>query len=210
MRTSISPRAQRCKSKAGYTVIELVMAMAVFAIGVTGVAAMQSATTVSNRHAKNIAIASAIAKTWQEELAVDATVWTATNAASLQQTSWVQLVNGAGNGAWVLPATVGTMGATFDALGNFTAVQANTVFCAHIRLTRLIQTQGSGLVRADVRVFWPRHGHDWEQAAYCTAAVGTNFRTYAPDETTNQLWGTTELDNFHFVYTSSAIRETPP
>lgn len=206
--TFLSSKSRFSRSRSGYTVIELVMAMAVFAIGVTGVAAMQSATSTSNRHAKNIAIASAVAKTWQEELAVDATRWTALDGTSLNNTSWVQLIT-TSDSSWVLPATVGTMGAGFDALGNFTTVQADVVFCTHIRLTRLIQSQGSGLVRTDVRVFWPKHGHDWEQATYCAPGVGTSlFRPYSP--TTSQLATATELDNFHFVHTTSAIREAPP
>jgi Tfp pilus assembly protein PilV len=69
-------QARRAHQEGGYTVIELVMAMGVFAIGITGISAMQAATSASNRHAKNLAIANAIAKTWHEELAVDATQWT--------------------------------------------------------------------------------------------------------------------------------------
>lgn len=197
-------RRRHFRPDSGYTMIELVMAMAVFAIGVTGVAAMQSATTVSNRHAKNVAVASAIAKTWQEELAVDATLWTAVNPASLGQTNWINLIT-LSNAQWAYPETVGTMGASFDALGNFTADPLEIVFCAHIKLTRLIQFPGSGLVRTDVRVFWPKHGHA-DQAVYCAQGVGLGARAYAPVTDTQT---DTDLDNFHFVYATSAVRETP-
>lgn len=196
----------RHSKPSGYTIIELVMAMAVFAIGVTGIAAMQSATTASNRHAKNIAVASAIAKTWQEELAVDATRWTAVNTAiGLANTNWVRLFTD-DDGAWFLPDTVGTMGASFDALGNFTANASDVVFCTHLRLTRLIQSEGSQLVRAQVRVFWPKHGHDWETNNYCTPGAGTNLRNYVPGSNDPTA---TEFDNFHFVYSTSAIRQSP-
>ena len=42
-------------------------------------------------------------------------------------------------------------------------VQADGVFCTHVRLTWLYgnnanQATGNGLLRAEVRVFWPRDG----------------------------------------------------
>lgn len=202
-------QARRAHQEGGYTVIELVMAMGVFAIGITGISAMQAATSASNRHAKNLAIANAIAKTWHEELAVDATQWTVQNdAIGLAQTNWVKQValGDLGTAPWFLPATVGTMGASFDALGNFTTDAEQTVFCTHIRLTRLIRAQGSGLIRADVRVFWPRFGHDWTQQNYCSlAATPDTFAPFAPGTTAADE---TEVDNFHFVYSTSAIRQT--
>lgn len=199
----------RLERQGGYTVIELVMAMGVFAIGITGISAMQAATSASNRHAKNLAIANAIAKTWHEELAVDATQWTIQNdVIGLAQTNWVKQVELGDLGAapWFLPTTVGTMGASFDALGNFTTDAAQAVFCTHVRLTRLIRTQGSGLIRADVRVFWPKFGHDWNQQNYCSAAV--NPDTFAPFTPSTTGTDETEVDNFHFVYSTSAIRQT--
>ena len=41
----------------GYTVIELLMALTVLALGASGVVAMQRVTLESNRYAKNLAIA---------------------------------------------------------------------------------------------------------------------------------------------------------
>lgn len=199
----------RLERQGGYTVIELVMAMGVFAIGITGISAMQAATSASNRHAKNLAIANAIAKTWHEELAVDATQWTVQNdLIGLGQTSWVKQVElgDLGTPPWFRPDTVGTMGASFDALGNFTTDPTQAVFCTHVRLTRLIRIQGSGLIRADVRVFWPKFGHDWTQQEYCSAAVNpTTFAPFVPGSTGADA---TEVDNFHFVYSTSAIRQT--
>src|SRR6476659_3501314 len=63
-------------SKRGYTIVELLMAVCVFGIGVVGIIAMQKVTATSNRHAKNLATATHVAESWLEHMAVDATRWT--------------------------------------------------------------------------------------------------------------------------------------
>ena len=59
----------------GYTIVELMMAITVLAIGVSGIIAMQKITVASNLHAKKLAIATQIARAWQDRLAVDASLW---------------------------------------------------------------------------------------------------------------------------------------
>ena len=51
----------------GYTVVELMMALAVFATGVTGIVAMQRATVSSNRLAKNMTIATGVAQAYEHK-----------------------------------------------------------------------------------------------------------------------------------------------
>jgi prepilin-type N-terminal cleavage/methylation domain-containing protein len=192
----------------GYTMVELVMAMGIFAIGITGVAAMQTATSASNRHAKNLAIASAIAKTWQEELAIDAVRWDMNNPlVGALNTTWIRTATG----NWALPANNAavTMGPAFDAIGNFTNVVADTAFCVHIRLTPLLQTTPptptGTLMRAEVRVLWPKLGANWTEVNFCTL-LPNQFRAFNAAATAA---GNTEVDNFHFVYATSALRENP-
>jgi Tfp pilus assembly protein PilV len=195
------------RKQGGYTVVELVMAMGIFALGVTGVAAMQTATSVSNRHAKNLAIATSIAKTWQEELAIDAMRWTDNPLSLTTDTTWLKTATPGSTPAWMVPLTnpLATMGASFDALGNFIPNAAAATFCVHIRLTPLMTAVGSGLTRTEVRVFWAKAGYAWEGgSAPCTAAPGS-FRTLDTSATSSA--GNTELDNFHFVYMTSAVRQ---
>ena len=82
----------------GYTVVELMMSLAVFATGVTGIIAMQRATVTSNQHAKNLGLATGIAQAWQSQLAADATLWNSTVAT----TNWLTTI-AASNGQWQLP-----------------------------------------------------------------------------------------------------------
>lgn len=186
----------------GYTVVELMMALVIFAIGVTGVVAMQKVTSNANGHAKNLAIATHIAQSWQERLAVDATQWGQNGTAVITNTTWVNGVNSSEE--WVLPAQNTTLdfGPGFDALGSFvdittTAGAARAVFCTHLRLTHLLTTEGSRLVRSEVRVFWPKPGRTFDSGnAYCASGASVTDIGAATND-------------FHFVYKTTAIRQTP-
>ncbi len=176
------------------------MALAVFGIGVVGVIAMQRVTSTSNRHAKNLATATHIAQSWLERLAVDASRWD--QSRPITDTTWLSATKGPTEAAWHLPATSTTagFGAGFGALGQPITAAANAsqiVFCTHLRLTYLLPPTaqpGNGLVRAEVRVFWPRDGEAYANGDYCKTGIET------------ALGRTPEA--FHFVYKATAIRQT--
>ena len=52
------------RSQAGYTMVELMMALALLTVGVLGIVSLQRVTVVSNGHAKRLATAQRIAQTW--------------------------------------------------------------------------------------------------------------------------------------------------
>jgi type IV pilus assembly protein PilV len=184
-------------SARGYTVIELMMAITVFAIGVTGIAAMQKVTVASNSHAKTLALATHIAQSWQEQLAADSTLW-APGAPGATGTRWLA------TGVWTRPADVpaagtATFGASFDPIGNFTTEAADIFFCAHIRITNMqagVALPGNGMFRTEVRVFWPRSGRALTIPNYC--AAGTDANGFTVNDT----------DEYHFVHMVSAVRQS--
>ena len=187
----------------GYTVVELLMALAVFATGVTGIIAMQRTVIAANRHARNLTVANGIAQAWLDQLAADSTMWR-TNLAS---TVWLQSINNAGmNGAWQLPvqsvAAARNFGPTFNVFGAPTP-GAND-YCAHIRLTWLAfdETQGgspgTGSMRAEVRVFWLRDGAT-RVAGDCTAQA-----TATVNAVTNDV-----NDSYFFVYQATSLAQRP-
>ena len=190
----------------GYTAVELMMAIGIFGIGVTGIIAMEKVTTVSNQHAKNLGIATHIAESWLDMLATDAVTWNHPSRDSplppdIGQTTWLQSVRANANTVndWFLPAysTVLAFGPAFDALGNpvNAAVSPGSVaFCSHLRLSWLYQptVSGNGLIRAEVRVFWLRDGQGFAQNM-CAGDQVTNVGAATP--------------TFHFVQKITAIRE---
>ena len=196
-------RHPKAAAQRGYTVVELMMALAVFAIGVSGIIAMQKITLASNRHAKNLAVATSIAQAWQEVLAADAAQWNHPSARIgssdlANDTFWLKTVEGQPN-VWVRPPWETTMnfGPGFDALGNPTNVEANAVFCTHVRFNWLYANQpGSGLIRAEVRVFWLRdiRGGSQDNKPICSDQV-------LPTKVEQNR------HRYHFVYHTTSVRK---
>ncbi len=197
-RPLLGARAER----RGFTVVELLMALAIFAIGATGVLALQVVSSRANTHAKDLATATQLARSWQDKLAIDALLWNGGGGVwQLDRTEWVQQVD-ALNNQWFLPANdaAGTFGPATDAKGMYVdgVVQSDVYFCTHLRLTRLLPAdQGGEVLRAEVRVFWPKGYQAWNGGAdYCTP--GANVGNIAA-----------ATSQFNFVYHTSVLRETP-
>lgn len=181
-----------------YTVVELMMSLAVFATGVTGIIAMQRATVTSNQMAKNMTLANAIAQSWLTHLQADATLW----RNDLNATVWLKSVDVASvNNAWQLPAYDETLdfGPQFDALGQ--PVPSGGEFCAQIRLAWLYRDQngggirGNGVIRTEVRVFWPRGGQSRVTGDCTSGATATVAAVGAA------------TDTYHFVVHAGAVRQ---
>lgn len=195
----------------GYTAVELMLALGLFAVGVSGIIAMQKLTIVSNQHAKNLAIATKIAEAWLDQLAADATLWNSpTKPGELDDigdTVWVENASGANDGVWKLPVWNDDLnfGRGFDALGAPLETADDARFCTHLRLTTLYSATGgatgsgretlagNGLVRAEVRVFWLRDG-------------ATPIEKACSDEDTIDEV-TAATDTYHRVYKVSAVRQ---
>lgn len=197
----------RSRAQRGYTAVELLMAISIFGIGVAGIISMQKVTAVSNAHAKNMSIATHIAESWLDMLALDAATWTAPGQQGASRlignTVWLNSVTTNADTAnnWFLPGYSSTLsfGPSFDAFGDPVNPASTTpvAFCSHLRLSWLYQPSatGNGLIRAEVRVFWLKDGQTFAQnmcSAGQIAAVGAATQT------------------FSFVQKITAIRENNP
>ncbi|HEY2408075.1 MAG TPA: prepilin-type N-terminal cleavage/methylation domain-containing protein [Polyangiaceae bacterium] len=189
----------------GYTAVELMMSIAIFGIGLTGIAAMQKVVAVSNMHAKNLSIATHIAESWLDVLNADAAQWNSPSPTVATQdrttdTEWLKsVVTNPGSGGWVLPnpaySTHFQFGSYFDALGNPQQLATGAAFCTNIRLSWLYQeTQGNGLIRAEVRVYWLRDGQS-------SVTANTNPCLETPDNVT------AGASHYHFVQKVTALKE---
>ena len=208
----ITPRSKRLRQELrgqlsarrgarAYTVIEVLMSMAVLAVGVSGIIAMQEVTLASNLHAKNLAVATHIAQGWMGMLDAEAALWG--TSGSLARTTW--LAQGVGQADWFRPGYDSTrlFGPAFDALGNPVATlnqDPNARFCVDLRMAPLTtDNRGGGMTRVEVRVIWLRSdavlgGSVLPQAHAC----GLEATQVAEDD---------ERRLFHFLFMSGAVRQ---
>jgi type IV pilus assembly protein PilV len=205
LRQGSSARARRAAA-AGYTVLEVMMAMAVLSIGATGVIAMQKATMIGNVHARDLATANAVAMAWVERLRADSLRWKLDDSgiSTIGSTTWLNKVGtdfpaiANPENVWFRPddivdsdisAAADARGAdTFDDADNLTD---NPGFCTHVRLLQLTPNT----IRADVRVFWlKRQGTGTVNGdALCSTDGGYVDGVGAA------------IDSYHYVYVSTAL-----
>ena len=194
-------RAPRfCIRPRGYTAVEVLMAMTVMAIGAAGVMSMQKASVLGNLDARKTDVANSIARTWVERLQRDAMQWTepgpTTGTATNMATAAILSNAIASAGNWVFPdqyiGLTPPFSPAFDILGRDLPAGnlGNAVFCANVRLTWL--TAGE-LLRADVRVLWPRGIANAPANGWCNAALGN-----IPDPLV-----------YHSIYVTTALRGNP-
>jgi prepilin-type N-terminal cleavage/methylation domain-containing protein len=189
----------------GYTVVELMMALAVLAVSISGVLAMQKVTAVSNANARHVAVANGIAQTWIEQLRADARLWNRpadrNDTSDLNETLWLQNL-GTDNDDYYVPTWDSTreIGRAFDVLGRpLPDGDAATAFCVHLlmrELTPPASTELRGEIRATVRVFWPR------TSTPNTFCAGNQNATAS-----GGVGDPAQLSAYHFVYHTTVIRQ---
>jgi prepilin-type N-terminal cleavage/methylation domain-containing protein len=189
-------RVQRA-SKRGFTIVELMMSLAVLTVGLSGVVAMQKLTAMTNLHSKSVAIATRVAEAWQSQLLVDGTQWR--RSTQLTNTVWLQSADAAAT--WIRPAfdTRRAFGAGFDALGNPVA-EANyeqAQFCVHLQLVPVVPFTDSAnaTIRATIRVIWPRAQGNPGATHFCAPQAQPSVADRTED--------------FHSLYQTIAIRVHP-
>jgi len=183
----------------GYTLVELMMALALFFVAMLGIISMQKITVVSNAHAKNLAIAERIAQSWGGQLEMDATTWRGAFGTGFLNSA----------AAWQRPAYIGgrNFGAAFDALGNPLTDSgtdlAKARFCTHVRMSWLYPTTmgvgGNAMLRAEIRVFWQRDG---EAPLDSTATMCSAVQTPAQATAIGLSAG-----SYYFVYQTVGVRQ---
>jgi len=187
----------------GYTIVELMMALAIFGVSVIGIIMMQKVSVTANGHAKNVAMAQRVAAAWASQLEMDGAAWRNTFAAGFLNT----------NGVWERPPYIlnRNFGAAFDSLGNplqdSDADLKKARFCSHVRMSWLfpngMDRAGNAVLRAEIRVFWLREGSSpLNNGAFCGAPA-----TQTPDVVA-QIGQST--DRYHFVYETVAVRQHLP
>lgn len=191
------------RGRRGYTVIEVMIALTLLAVGTSGVIAMQKVTAIANRDAKSLVIANQVARTWIERLRADATQWNHPSPLDpnddLADTRWLKAVNG----VWFRPADDLAGSPAADALGNDVRDTDldNAIFCTNVRLTWMYGPAPTApppyLIRAEVRTYWLRDGGGGTvEAGKTICDPGIDLAKVAPS-----------LERYHFVYLTSALTQ---
>jgi prepilin-type N-terminal cleavage/methylation domain-containing protein len=193
---SVRQRTYRGRQR-GYTLVELMMALALFTVAVIGIIALQKIVIVSNAHAKNVAIAQRIAQAWAGQLEMDGTEWRTTFG-----NGWLNAAN-----VWQRPPYIADrqFGGAFDALGNPLNDNelSRAAFCSHVRMAWLFPatmgTAGNGMLRAEIRVFWLKDG---EVPLDSTASICSASQTATQASSIGLA-----TDRYRFVYQTVGVRQ---
>lgn len=194
----MKPRLAPRRGARGYTMVELMMAIALLTVSVLGIISLQKVTVVTNTHAKNLAMAQRIAQAVSGQLQLEATQW----VTNLPSGGYLNA-----NNVWERPLynTARGFSGAFDALGNPLKDEdaGSARFCAHVRQSWLypntMAVSGNGMLRAEIRVFWLRDGAaPLEKDALC--GKHTEVQAKAIGDATDQ---------YHFVYQTVGVRQHP-
>jgi prepilin-type N-terminal cleavage/methylation domain-containing protein len=197
-------KSQPSIQQLGFTIVELMMSLAILTVGISGIIAMQKVTAASNLHSKSVAIATQIANSWQDQLLVDGSIWrSATGGLAGLPVATTWLANANTPNVWFQPQYIPgrEFGAAFDALGNPVADAnvAQAQFCVHLLFVPVVALTNidNATVRATVRVLWPR-AQASQTATVNFCAPGNNPATIAQ-----------ATDKYHSLYQTFAIRVRP-
>jgi type II secretory pathway pseudopilin PulG len=193
--------ARRARRKGGFTIVEVVVAMAVMVFGIMAIVGLQSHTVQINSLARQMSIANQIAQTWLERMKQDAHRWvqipdpvsgTPTPIQILAETTWLQQVNAMPGRFQSVPAT-GAVSGAYDFQGNELVLGAagTPFFCTSFKPAWVFVGR---TIRVDVRVFWPR-----ERASAIVGCVDTD----APLNPGGPL-----VNSFHILYLSTVIKHS--
>lgn len=172
------------KASRGYSIIEVMMALGILAVGTTGVIALQKVALVGNTNARMADAARQVAGTWVERLKTDALQWNdPMGLQDIADTRWLNVAgvynpqNPPNAASWVrAPLILNWSSPMADIHGAdiFDANSLDGVFCTHLQLSQAVQKQYAlgGVthaiaVRAVIRVVWRR---DLSPFTECTTA----------------------------------------
>lgn len=193
-------KRNRRLGRRGYTAVEVLAALLLFAIGAAGVIGMQKVTIQGGTDAHHYDIANGIAHEWIARLQRDAMTWTQPNAiistSNISSTTWLNTALTNCDVSGFCKSFIGPSGSSqaFDIQGKDVNNTTDGFFCVQYRVSWISNPEQSpyynaaeegptALIRADVRVLWNRLeygpiGDCTAAAVPTTAAVGNQYHVY--------------------------------
>ncbi|MFW5921445.1 MAG: type IV pilus modification PilV family protein [Polyangiales bacterium] len=155
----------RRRRQQGFTLIEVMMALAVMTVGAMGIMALQQATTRGNGSARQMTLATDATRTWLERMHRDSMRWTQPGTSGLTGASGpVYLSNvpnpGEGPSGWFTPVHPDppadfTESYGFDYQGRDTFDADEMRYCTHLNMRWL---DAGDTIQVRARTWWHRRG----------------------------------------------------
>lgn len=188
----------RTRKNEGYTLVEVMMAVAILAVGATGILGLQGMAIRGNQEANEYATATRTVEMWLDRYRMDALAWRSggpgvlASPVLMASTELMTAMPAAGGTGWHFPTTTS---AAFPAAtqlsfhGNPRAAPGapTPIFCTQANLQWLYDATA---LRVDVRTFWRRRG------------VASGATTLTCPAVPNRL-------DYHIVAGSTLVRWTP-
>jgi len=157
---TLARRRLRGRLEGGYNMIEVMMGLAVLAVGATGVIALQKVTILGVTGGRNITTATAVASRHLEAVRADGVRWTDINIGAAPLVAALVAA-----GVWVDPAVnVPFLGDDLGASDVVGTTQSGLVgpvaYCTHLRAVQVSPdpAQLPVLLRIEARTFWAKSG----------------------------------------------------
>jgi prepilin-type N-terminal cleavage/methylation domain-containing protein len=226
---------RRARRSAGYTLIEVMVAIAISAIGISGIVFMQTATVRSNQDAHETQVATVFARTWIERIRRDSLMWTAVGdppRALILAGRNLGVPNSANyfvptlpnDGNWDVPVPLaGTalessganyhgvdVGALDPLLPAVPVANRDIYYCANTKFTVVHQANAlTNAIRADVRVWWSRKStlNETDYTPGIGRVRGGGCESWIPSSAELR---DRPLYRFRVVYLSTYLRWTAP
>lgn len=202
----------RQRSSAGFTLVEVMIAIGIMTVGSLGILAMHNAVGAANRNANEMNTAIAITERWLERIDRDALTWSeeGINSSALNATAYLSELAGsvAGTG-WFTPTPPdpSVESYRFDFTGADDIDGNDTKYCVNLRLSWL--RQGSS-ARVDIRTFWYRDGYVAGGATHPKWVQGSDFRGADCDAATVDGWDLgvagDAAPNVNVIFASTVVR----
>ncbi len=190
---------RRIEADQGFTLVEVMVSVAILTVGTVGLLSMHQSTLLTNRAARMMAQANTTNRNWIQRVQRDGFKWNSPgfSPVELGSTEYLTALTGVVDTTdWYKPEPTDTaLSWGFQWNGQDTRTTADMRFCTHLKLS-WVRFKNS--VRVDVRTFWVREG-------IRGSAEATGYSTYCNGGTPATL-DLAALTNIRTTYASTVVR----
>lgn len=205
---------RRAAHRAGYTLVEVMMALAVLTVGASGIVAMQKFSLGGSLQARNLTAGVNVNAGWLERLNTEAVLWNDANNSDLAQMGTVNAFGALPGGAnvvgnWVRLGATTLEGDDAD-LGAGGGPNPAAAYCTHLRLSWIGPPATSDTLRVELRTFWARTGRDiTDECDPGVAVAGWTTAINDPAQTVAIGGIARRRDDYGWVFSTGTLRRHP-